>query len=160
MKQLLLVLVLAGSIALPVQAQSNSAKQSEVMKQLIATYAEKAKAEKAKAKGKSTGADGFSASIGREFYLKRRTWGAENEVVIDYEVPTCSSCHTEDPMKEGKHVKTKKAIKPIAPAANPERFTNVAKVEKNFTEHCQDIYKRDCTAVEKGHFLTYLMSVK
>jgi hypothetical protein len=160
MKQLLLVLALAGSIALPAQAQSISAKQTEVMKQLIATYAKQAKSEKIKAKGKSNSADEFSVSVGREFYLERRVWGAQDEVTIDYQVPTCSNCHSADPMKEGTHVKTKKPIKPLAPAASPERFTSAAKVEKNFTEHCQDIYKRDCSAVEKGHFLTYLMSVK
>lgn len=154
MKKSCLLLALAGCIALPVKAEGTiSAKQSDVLKQLLATYSEKAKEE---AKGKKSKAaqkqTEFSAEVGREFYLKRRTWQQN-----DY---TCSGCHTEDPRKEGKHIESKKLIKPLAPAANPERFTDVKKVEKNFTEHCYDLHDRDCRAYEKGNFITYLMSVK
>lgn len=155
MKKSYLLLALAGFVTFPVCAEM-TAKQSEVMKQLLATYAAKAKEEvKVKDSGKVRGAvsdKAFSAEVGREFYLKRRTWQAN-----DY---TCSGCHTENPTKEGKHIETKKPIKPLAPAVNPERFIDTAKVEKNFTDHCVDLHERDCNAYEKGNFIAYLMSVK
>lgn len=73
---------------------------------------------------------------------------------------SCASCHTADPLGAGKHAKTGKAIAPLAPAANPERFTDVAAVEKWFRRNCNDVLGRACTAQEKGDVLEYLMSVK
>ena len=149
-----LVLALAGFFAFPVHAEGGiSAKQSEIMNKLLATYAEKAKVEAKEQKGRGTVSDKpFTAEVGREFYLARRTWQSH-----DY---TCSGCHTPDPRKDGKHIDTKKPIKPLAPSSNPERFVDVLKVEQNFTEHCMDLYERDCRAHEKGNFVAYLMSVK
>jgi hypothetical protein len=72
---------------------------------------------------------------------------------------SCSSCHTENPAATGTHAVTRKTIQPLAPAANPERFRQAAKVEKWFKRNCQDVFKRACTAAEKGDVLTYLLSV-
>lgn len=72
---------------------------------------------------------------------------------------SCSSCHTDNPMNEGKHAKTEKVIKPLAPAANAERFTELKKVEKWFKRNCNDVLNRECTAQEKGDVMTYLLSV-
>lgn len=47
-----------------------------------------------------------------------------------------------------------------AHAANGERLTDHAKVEKWFRRNCQDVLQRACTAQEKGDFITYLLSVK
>lgn len=154
MKKAYLLLALASCIALPVHAQGNiSTKQSEVMKKLLVTYAEKAKQEVKEEKGRGTVSDKpFTAEAGRQFYLVRRTWQSG-----DF---TCSGCHTEDPRKEGKHITTKMPIKPLAPVANPERFTDIQKVEANFTAHCMDLHERDCRAHEKGNLIAYLMSVK
>lgn len=154
MKKSYLFLALAGFIAFPVHAEGTiSAKQSEVMNQLLATYAEKAKLEVKEEKGRGAVSDKpFTAEDGRKFYLIRRTWQSR-----DY---TCSGCHTEDPRKEGKHIETKLPIKPLAPSANPERFIDVQKVEANFKMHCMDLHERDCRAYEKGNFIAYLMSVK
>lgn len=153
MKKTCLLLALIGFIALPVHAEGISAKQSEALKQLLATYTAKAKEEAKEQKVKGATSDKpFSAEVGREFYLERRTWQS-----TDY---TCSGCHTTDPTKEGKHIDTKKPIKPLAPSANPERFIDAQKVEKNFKGHCMDLHKRDCSAYEKGNFITYLMSIK
>lgn len=152
-----ILLASAGIFACSAHAQGTiSAKQTEVLNQLVATYAAKAK-EEAKERGKTnvrgTISDKpFAADVGREFYLKRHTWQS-----TDY---TCSGCHTEDPKKEGKHIDTGKPIKPLAPIANAERFTDARKVEKNFSDHCHDFHERDCTAFEKGNFVTYMMSVK
>src|SRR3990167_6405312 len=39
---------------------------------------------------------------------------------------SCSSCHTDKPTQASRHAKTEKAITPLAPAANAERFTDAA----------------------------------
>jgi hypothetical protein len=149
-----LMLTLAGAFAVSVQAQGVSPKQSEIMNKLIANYAEKARADAAaKAQGKPFAVEPFSVEGGRQIFLMTRTWEGDAQ-------PACAACHTEDPKNEGKHIQNKKPIKPLAPAANPERFTDVHKVEANFSKHCREVYSRDCTASEKGHFLTYLLSVK
>jgi epoxyqueuosine reductase QueG len=73
---------------------------------------------------------------------------------------SCSSCHTTSPAARGKHAKTGKAIAPLAPAANPERFTSLATAEKWFKRNCNDVVGRECTAQEKGDVLAYLMQIK
>ncbi len=149
-----LMLALTGACALSVQAQGVSATQSDIMNKLIANYGTQAKADAAaKAKGKPFAVAPFSVEGGRQIFLMTRTWEGDAQ-------PACAACHTEDPKNEGKHIESKKPIKPLAPAANPERFTDVQKVEANFAKHCREVYSRDCTASEKGHFLTYLLSVK
>jgi len=154
MKTSHLLLALAGLIAFSVHAEGNiSARQSEVMNKLLVTYAAKAKLEVKEEKGRGTVSDKpFTAEAGRKFYLVRRTWQAG-----DF---TCSGCHTEDPRQEGKSIKTKAPIKPLAPSVNPERFVDIQKVEANFTAHCMDLHERDCRAYEKGNLIAYLMSVK
>lgn len=153
-KKSVLMLVISGTLALSAQAAGVSAKQSEIMNKLIASYGEKAKTEAAaKANGKPFAVVPFSVDAGRQIFLMTRTWEGDSQ-------PACAACHTEDPKNEGKHIESKKLIKPLAPAANPERFTDVQKVEANFSKHCREVYSRDCTASEKGNFLTYLLSVK
>jgi len=94
------------------------------------------------------GFQGFSAAHGETFFKTKH--GGEW---------SCSSCHTDNPAAQGKHAKTDKLIKPMAPAANPERFSDLAKVEKWFKRNCKDVLERECTAQEKGDVMTYLMSV-
>lgn len=96
----------------------------------------------------TAGFQGFSATRGETFFKAKH--GGEW---------SCSSCHTDNPATQGKHAKTEKAIKPLAPSANPERFTEVKKVEKWFKRNCNDVLDRECTAQEKGDVLTYLMAV-
>jgi hypothetical protein len=72
----------------------------------------------------------------------------------------CASCHTDSPKGVGKHAKTNKAIDPLAPSANPKRFTDAANVEKWFKRNCNDALGRACTTQEKGDFMTYVLSVK
>lgn len=152
MKRMLL-LAFAGTIAGTVQAEGISATQMETMKTLLTNYAEKASAAAVKANGKPITAADFSAETGQKLFMTSRNWEGE-------EAPSCSACHTNDPKQQGKHAVTKKSIKPLAPVVSPERFTSVVKVESNFSKHCQEIYSRDCDPTEKGHFLTYFMSIK
>jgi mono/diheme cytochrome c family protein len=73
---------------------------------------------------------------------------------------SCETCHGASPKDTGKHATTGKPILPMAPAVNPERFTDAAKVEKWFKRNCNDVLKRPCTAIEKGDFVTYMFSIK
>ena len=73
---------------------------------------------------------------------------------------SCASCHTSNPAQEGKHAKTEKRISPLAPAFNPDRFTDSAKTEKWFRRNCNDVVGRECSASEKADVLAWLISVK
>jgi mono/diheme cytochrome c family protein len=70
----------------------------------------------------------------------------------------CASCHTQNPANTGKNIVTSKPIKPLSPVVNPNRFTDIAKVEDNFIDHCNDIIGADCSAEEKANFITYLLT--
>lgn len=95
---------------------------------------------------------GLSADAGKAFFNK--------EITIQGKQVACATCHTTNPTKLGKHKDDGKAIKPLAPSANPDRFSDLDKVEKNFEKHCLDVIGRDCTAQEKGDFINYLLYVK
>jgi mono/diheme cytochrome c family protein len=73
---------------------------------------------------------------------------------------SCASCHGAVPTQDGKHASTGKAIKPLAPAFNPERFTDSAKTEKWFRRNCNDVMGRECSAGEKADVLSWLMTLK
>ena len=73
---------------------------------------------------------------------------------------SCASCHENPPNHETKHIVTGKVIKPLAPSANPARFTDEAKVDKWFKRNCNDVLGRECTAQEKADVLSWLMTVK
>jgi hypothetical protein len=154
MKKSLLLLALASVLVFPAHAETAiSENQSEVMNKLLVAYAEMAKVEFKEQKGRGAVSDKpFSSEVGRRFYLVRRTWQSH-----DF---TCSGCHGTDPKMVGRHIDKHIAIPPLAPATNPERFTDVGKVEANFKAHCMDLHERDCTAYEKGNFIAYLMSVR
>jgi hypothetical protein len=73
---------------------------------------------------------------------------------------SCSTCHTAKPTVEGKHATTGKVIAPMAPAFNPQRFTDAAKTEKWFRRNCNDVVGRECSPAEKADLLTWLLSLK
>ena len=87
----------------------------------------------------------FSGARGQRFFLSKHgsDW-------------SCASCHTSDPTRSGKHDVTGRAILPMAPAANPKRFTDAAKTEKWFRRNCRDVVGRECSALEKGDVLAWL----
>ncbi|MDP2326027.1 MAG: DUF1924 domain-containing protein [Gammaproteobacteria bacterium] len=98
----------------------------------------------AQAEGRFTG---FSAERGAVFF---RTRGSDW---------SCTTCHMPDPRQPGRHTVTGKAIQPMAPAVNPQRLTDEAKVEKWFKRNCRDTMDRECTSLEKGDVITYLRSL-
>jgi len=73
---------------------------------------------------------------------------------------SCASCHGTPPTATGKHASTGKAIEPLAPAFNPVRFTDTAKVDKWLRRNCKDVLSRECSAAEKADVLAYLVSLK
>ena len=73
---------------------------------------------------------------------------------------SCASCHNALPTGDAKHASTGKAITPLAPAFNPERFTDPAKSEKWFRRNCNDVAGRECSAGEKADVLAWLITLK
>jgi mono/diheme cytochrome c family protein len=104
---------------------------------------------KADAKGADPAFKDFSATAGKRFFDQKH--GGDR---------SCSSCHTDNPAVSGKHAKTGKIIKPLAPAANADRFTDPKKIAKWFRRNCHDVLARECTPQEKGDVLAYLLTVK
>lgn len=92
-----------------------------------------------------------SAARGEAFFRAR--------ISRDGQTESCASCHTDNPKAAGK-TRANKAIEPLAPVANAERFTDPAKVEKWFRRNCKDVLGRECTAQEKTDFVAFLISVK
>ena len=122
--------LLAGSIAFPTLARAAAPAQ------ILSTYT-------AQAAGAGTAARGqqfFTATHGHEW--------------------SCSSCHGAVPVRAGQHAATGKSIAALAPAANAERFTDPARVEKWFRRNCGDVVGRECTAAEKADVLAWLMTLK
>lgn len=117
---------------------SMAAAHAETPAQILATF-----------KAEAGNAAVFSAAQGEKFFKVKH--GGEW---------SCASCHTDNPVAQGKHAKTEKVIKPLAPAANAERFSDPEKVAKWFKRNCKDVLERECSAQEKGDVMTYLMSVK
>ena len=73
---------------------------------------------------------------------------------------SCSSCHGDVPTKKGRDEMTEKPIEPLAPAANPMRFTDRVTVERGFRLNCKDVVGRECTALEKADVLSWLLTLK
>jgi mono/diheme cytochrome c family protein len=128
-----LLVALAATLTLPLAAAANP---------ILDGYKTQAKQENAAFKD-------FTVAAGQKLYS---TVGP-NQL-------SCSSCHTDSPKAAGKHAKTNKVIDPLAPSANPKRFTDAAQVEKWFKRNCNDALGRVCTTQEKGDFMTYVLSVK
>lgn len=90
-----------------------------------------------------------SAERGQKFFVTRhgKEW-------------SCSTCHGEVPHAVGEHAETHKLIKPLAPAFNPRRFTDEAKVEKWFKRNCEDVLGKECTSQQKADVLSWLLTLK
>lgn len=127
---------LAPALALSMLMQpiAHAAKPAE----LLAAYEAQAKAPGSPERGQRL----FTTNFGREMGF------------------SCSSCHGPVPVKTGRDQVTDKPIKPLAPAANPARFTDKVKVENEFRLNCRDVVGRECTAGEKADLLSWLISLQ
>ena len=100
------------------------------------------------AKSETQSFSGFDSDRGKELYLKEFSTGK-----ID--TPSCTSCHTNDPTQVGK-TRAGKAIDPMAVSVSPERYQTLKKAEKWFGRNCRSVLGRECTAIEKGDFLSFM----
>ncbi len=105
----------------------------------------------AEARRADRGFTGFSAERGYKLYQQK---GNGSKVDL-----SCVSCHGLDPRHKGRS-RANRDIDPLAPSVQASRFTDPAKVEKWFTRNCDDVFARPCTAVEKGDFITWLLTIK
>jgi cytochrome c peroxidase len=94
----------------------------------------------------------FSVERGEKLFRTERVNAKGDKI-------SCMTCHTDNPKKQGL-TRANKVIEPIAVVANAERFTDKAKIEKWFKRNCNDVFDRQCTTLEKGDFMKYMMSIK
>ena len=120
------------------------AAHAETPQQVRQTYASEAVSQQS----------GFAPSAKRGEALFRQRFA------INDKMPGCTSCHTDSPLNAGQHAVTGKNIRPLAVAANPERFSDPAKVEKWFGRNCKEVLGRACTPAEKADFVTYMSEVR
>ena len=111
--------------------------------EILAQYADAAKAS-------SPTFAGFSAKRGEALYLGNFTGGKPN-------TPSCTTCHGDSPRSAGR-TPAGKAIDPVAVSVSATRYTDPAKVEKWFRRNCTEVLGRECTPLEKGDWLTYVIS--
>lgn len=97
---------------------------------------------------------GFTPSAARGAELFRQRFAHSDKM------PACTSCHTDNPLNAGQHVVTGKAIRPLAVAANGDRFSDPAKVEKWFARNCREVIGRLCTPAEKADFTAFMSEVR
>ena len=117
---------------------------AETPQQIIQTYVTEAAARQ----------PGFTPSAKRGEDLFRQRFALNDKM------PACTSCHTDSPLNAGQHAVTGKAIRPLAVAANGERFADPAKVEKWFGRNCKEVVGRACTPGEKADFVAYMSEVR
>ncbi|MDM8568633.1 DUF1924 domain-containing protein [Thiotrichales bacterium HSG1] len=101
---------------------------------------------------RSTGVESFSAENGKVL------WSQEFTDAKTGKIRQCTTCHTADLRNEGKHARTGKVIKPLAPSANPKRLTKLKKIRKWFKRNCKWTVGRECTAQEKGDILLFIQN--
>ncbi|MFO1319604.1 MAG: DUF1924 domain-containing protein [Burkholderiales bacterium] len=118
---------------------------------------------------------GFSVERGREFYRTvRHGPNGEHACASCHGIdPTraveghsgdiraeCPACHLSRPGATGRRPAIRREIRPLAPAADPVRFTDPDHTELWFDVNCFYVLGRGCTALEKGDVLAYLLSLK
>jgi len=139
MRGVLALALSAIAVAATAMAASNSGRDA-----ILAAFA-------AEAKKTDAGFVGFSPQRGQAFFAASHTGGKPD-------TPSCTTCHTRDPTREGQ-TRAGKQIAPMAVSMTPDRFTDPEKVAKWFLRNCNGVLGRDCTPVEKGDFITYLSSM-
>jgi len=69
----------------------------------------------------------------------------------------CTACHGKDLTRPGKHLRTGKAIPPMARSVRPEALSDAKKIRKWLTRNCKWTLGRECSALEKADVLSYLL---
>lgn len=134
-RQPISIIVLACALA--------PAAAGESTKPLLDFYASEAKTS-------DPGFSGFSAERGEHLFRTHFSTGKPD-------TPSCTTCHTTDARKVGQ-TRAGKDIEPMAASANPKRYSDQAKTEKWFGRNCNNVLGRNCSATEKGDFITFMLS--
>ncbi len=93
---------------------------------------------------------GFSAARGKPLDTQAFTGGKPD-------TPSCTACHGKDPRGAGR-TPAGKVIEAVAVSVTPTRYNDAAKVEKWFKRNCNEVLGRECSAQEKGDWLTFMIS--
>jgi len=104
----------------------------------------------AAAKAATPSFSGFSAARGEKLHVTHFTGGKP-------ETPSCTTCHSDSPRGAGR-TPAGKAIEAVAVSVTPTRYTDPIKVEKWFKRNCTEVLGRECTPLEKGDWLSYMIS--
>lgn len=102
------------------------------------------------AKAASPAFSGFSAARGEKLHVTKFAGGKA-------ETPSCTSCHADSPRSVGR-TPAGKSIEALAVSLTPARYSDPAKVEKWFKRNCNEVLGRECTPLEKGDWLSYMIS--
>jgi cytochrome c553 len=102
------------------------------------------------AKAANPAFSGFSAARGKTLHTQAFAGGKPD-------TPACTSCHGNDTRGAGRNP-AGKTIEPMALSAAPARYTDPAKVEKWFKRNCNEVLGRECTPLEKGDWLSFMIS--
>ena len=93
---------------------------------------------------------GFSAARGEKLHFTRFSGGKA-------QTPSCTSCHGDDPRGAGR-TPAGKTIDALALSVTPTRFSDPAKVDKWFKRNCQEVLGRQCTPLEMGDWLSFMIA--
>lgn len=92
----------------------------------------------------------FSAARGQELHTRKFAGGKAT-------TPSCTRCHGQDVRGAGQTL-SGKSIKAMALSVTPTRYLDAAKVEKWFKRNCVEVLGRECSAQEKGDWLSYMLA--
>ena len=93
---------------------------------------------------------GFSAARGEKLHFTRFSGGKA-------QTPSCTSCHGDDPRGAGR-TPAGKTIDALALSVTPTRYSDPAKVDKWFKRNCQEVLGRQCTPLEMGDWLSFMIA--
>ncbi len=92
----------------------------------------------------------FSAERGKALFMARHKGGKPK-------TPSCTTCHSKSPLNAGR-TRAGKRIAPMAVSKTSDRYSDPKKVAKWFRRNCRSVLGRECTPLEKGDFITFMMS--
>ena len=92
----------------------------------------------------------FSAERGKALFLAQPATGKPD-------TPSCTSCHSTNPLQPGR-TRAGKDIDPMALSAKKDRYSDLNFTEKWFGRNCDSVLGRACTPIEKGDFITFMVS--
>jgi hypothetical protein len=138
MNKTVLVAALAVLALLPTAPAMADSRRDSILADLLA-----------QAQRENPSLTGFAAERGEMLFRAQKGGGKPD-------TPSCTTCHGETPQTAGE-TRAGKPIDPIAVSAAPKRFTDPAEVDKWFGRNCNSVLGRECTATEKGDFITFMM---